>query len=102
MVALDGSGDRSLDCDRVLACTCCSAKGTQLHRLLHLQPRLLPGGPDRCLHGLGQVGLRDHVERSFMTDITTELLNQDRDLDTLGAVDYIVVEFPAGASNFTG
>jgi hypothetical protein len=37
-----------------------------------------------------------------MTDVTTELLNQDRDLDTLGPVDYIVVEFPAGASNFTG
>ena len=37
-----------------------------------------------------------------MTDITTELLNQDRDLDSLGPVDYIVVEFPAGASNFTG
>jgi hypothetical protein len=37
-----------------------------------------------------------------MTDITTELLNQDRDLDSLGPVDYVVVEFPAGASNFTG
>jgi|SRR5580765_3607956 hypothetical protein len=37
-----------------------------------------------------------------MTDITTEALAQDRDLDSLGPVDYIVVEFPAGASNFTG
>jgi Family of unknown function (DUF6325) len=37
-----------------------------------------------------------------MTDITTELLDQDRDLDSLGPVDYLVVEFPAGASNFTG
>jgi hypothetical protein len=37
-----------------------------------------------------------------MSDMTTELLNQDRDLDSLGPVDYIVVEFPAGASNFTG
>src|SRR3954467_11616230 len=27
---------------------------------------------------------------------------QDRSLDELGPVDYIVVEFPAGASNFTG
>ena len=26
----------------------------------------------------------------------------DRSLDELGPVDYIVVEFPAGASNFTG
>jgi uncharacterized protein DUF6325 len=32
-----------------------------------------------------------------MTDTVT-----DRSLDELGPVDYIVVEFPAGASNFTG
>src|SRR6187200_3043130 len=102
MVALDVSGDRGLDCDRVLAGTRCGSKGPQLHRLLPLQPRLLPGGADRCLHGFGQVGLRNRIERGFMTDITTELLNQDRDLDSLGPVDYIVVEFPAGASNFTG
>ena len=37
-----------------------------------------------------------------MTDITTEAATQERDLDSLGPVDYIVVEFPAGASNFTG
>ena len=37
-----------------------------------------------------------------MTDITTETVEQNTDLDTLGPVDYIVVEFPAGASNFTG
>ena len=37
-----------------------------------------------------------------MTDITTELVDQNTDLDTLGPVDYIVVEFPAGASSFTG
>jgi len=36
-----------------------------------------------------------------MTDMTTELV-QNTDLDSLGPVDYIVVEFPAGASNFTG
>ena len=36
-----------------------------------------------------------------MTDITTEV-EQNTDLDSLGPVDYIVVEFPAGASNFTG
>jgi hypothetical protein len=35
-----------------------------------------------------------------MTDITTE--PGQTDLDSLGPVDYIVVEFPAGASNFTG
>src|SRR4030095_15600032 len=81
---------------------CCRAKGPQLPRLLRLQPRLLPGGPDRCLHGLRQVELRNRIERDFMSDLTTELLNQDRDLDSLGPVDYIVVEFPAGASNFTG
>jgi uncharacterized protein DUF6325 len=37
-----------------------------------------------------------------MTDITTEVAEQNTDLDSLGPVDYIVVEFPAGASNFTG
>jgi hypothetical protein len=33
-----------------------------------------------------------------MTDTTME----ETSLDTLGPVDYVVVEFPAGASNFTG
>ena len=37
-----------------------------------------------------------------MTEITTQTVEQNTDLDTLGPVDYIVVEFPAGASNFTG
>ena len=37
-----------------------------------------------------------------MTDLTTESANQATDLDSLGPVDYVVVEFPAGASNFTG
>jgi hypothetical protein len=37
-----------------------------------------------------------------MTDITTEALQENTDLDSLGPVDYIVVEFPAGASDFTG
>jgi hypothetical protein len=37
-----------------------------------------------------------------MTDITTEAARKSTDLDSLGPVDYIVVEFPAGASNFTG
>ena len=37
-----------------------------------------------------------------MTDITTEATGQSTDLDSLGPVDYIVVEFPAGKSNFTG
>ena len=37
----------------------------------------------------------------FMTD-TTAVVEQNTDLDSLGPVDYIVVEFPAGASNFTG
>jgi Family of unknown function (DUF6325) len=37
-----------------------------------------------------------------MTDITTETVERNTDLDSLGPVDYIVVEFPAGASNFTG
>jgi uncharacterized protein DUF6325 len=37
-----------------------------------------------------------------MTGITTELGEQNVDLGSLGPVDYIVVEFPAGAGNFTG
>jgi hypothetical protein len=37
-----------------------------------------------------------------MTEIITEVPEQARDLDSLGPVDYIVVEFPAGASSFTG
>ena len=34
--------------------------------------------------------------------MTTETMTTDTALDQLGPVDYIVVEFPAGASNFTG
>src|SRR5688572_13847205 len=41
-------------------------------------------------------------QEGFMTDVTTEAVQQNTDLDTLGPVDYIIVEFPAGASNFTG
>jgi len=38
-----------------------------------------------------------------MTNITTEpVKEQTTDLDSLGPVDYVIVEFPAGASNFTG
>jgi hypothetical protein len=37
-----------------------------------------------------------------MTDVTSEAVQQNTDLDTLGPVDYLVVEFPAGKSNFTG
>ena len=37
-----------------------------------------------------------------MTDLTTESVDQGTDLDSLGPVDYVVVEFPEGASNFTG
>src|SRR3954470_19670668 len=32
----------------------------------------------------------------------SETATMDRSLDELGPVDYLVVEFPAGASNFTG
>ena len=37
-----------------------------------------------------------------MTEITIEAVEQNTDLDSLGPVDYLIVEFPAGASNFTG
>ena len=37
-----------------------------------------------------------------MTDVTTQAVRENTDLDSLGPIDYIVVEFPAGASNFTG
>ncbi len=36
------------------------------------------------------------------TDTTTEPEVEERHLDSLGPIDYLVVEFPAGASNFTG
>src|SRR3954462_15445273 len=32
----------------------------------------------------------------------SEMVMSERSLDELGPVDYLVVEFPAGASNFTG
>jgi hypothetical protein len=34
--------------------------------------------------------------------MTTELIDEHTYLDSLGPIDYIVVEFPAGASSFTG
>ena len=37
-----------------------------------------------------------------MTDTTIAPVEQNTDLDSLGPVDYLIVEFPAGASNFTG
>jgi hypothetical protein len=37
-----------------------------------------------------------------MTDMTTEVAERNTELDSLGPVDYIVVEFPAGESSFTG
>jgi hypothetical protein len=37
-----------------------------------------------------------------MTDVTTEAAEQNTELDSLGPVDYVVVEFPAGESSFTG
>ncbi len=37
-----------------------------------------------------------------MAPSETAQVTTDRPLDELGPVDYIVVEFPAGASNFTG
>lgn len=39
----------------------------------------------------------------MMTDTSVnERMSADTSLDQLGPVDYVVVEFPAGASNFTG
>ena len=37
-----------------------------------------------------------------MTDITAVPVEQNADLDSLGPVDYVIIEFPAGKSNFTG
>src|SRR6478752_7773315 len=42
------------------------------------------------------------TERELMSDITTEAVTAETNLDSLGPVDYLVVEFPAGASTFTG
>jgi uncharacterized protein DUF6325 len=37
-----------------------------------------------------------------MTEITAAPIERNTDLDSLGPVDYVIVEFPAGKSNFTG
>ena len=37
-----------------------------------------------------------------MTEVTATDADANTDLDSLGPVDYVVVEFPAGAANFTG
>ena len=82
----------------------CWSQGPQLPRLLHLQPGLLPGGPDRRLHELRQADSGNRVivlqsERDFMTDITTEAMKQHTDLDSLGPVEYfVVVERKGGVS----
>src|SRR5206468_12520313 len=44
---------RHLGSDRALAGSSRCAQGTQLPWVLRLQLDLLPGGPDRRLHGLG-------------------------------------------------
>jgi hypothetical protein len=60
------------------------------------------GGSTEAVRDEPQLRERPQSERSFMTDVTSEAIQQNTDLDTLGPVDYLVVEFPAGASNFTG
>ena len=47
------------------------------------------------------VGWRASSEKE-MEMAASETVMTDRSLDELGPVDYLVVEFPAGASNFTG
>ena len=37
-----------------------------------------------------------------MTEVTTREADARTDLDSLGPVDYVIVEFPAAASNFSG
>ena len=37
-----------------------------------------------------------------MTEMTIDGAKENTDLDSLGPVDYVIVEFPAGASSFTG
>ena len=37
-----------------------------------------------------------------MTEMTIDGAKENTDLDSLGPVDYVIVEFPAGVSNFTG
>src|SRR5688572_25135858 len=64
MVALDDSRGRDLGRDCILAGACCSTEGPQLHRLLPLQLDLLPGSPNRRLHGLRQDGKRNGVVRA--------------------------------------
>ena len=84
-----------------LACSCCGSKGPQLFRLFHLQLDLLPGGPDRRVRRFRQNDRRNRVLRRVHQP-TSQYRSTRRRPDSLGPVDYVVVEFPAGASNFTG
>src|SRR4029077_636258 len=67
MGAVADLGGARVDRDRVLAGARGRSEGTQLLRLLPLQPALLPRGSDRRLHGLGSgrdgAGVRRAVPR---------------------------------------
>jgi len=56
----------------------------------HVITRGAPARPDRANSG------KDEMTETSLQEPTV------RPLDELGPIDYIVVEFPAGASNFTG
>ena len=50
---------------QLLAVPSCRSQGTQIHRLLHLQPGLLPGRDHHGLHGAGP-----HTSDSGRTNLT--------------------------------
>src|SRR5690242_6149432 len=64
-----------------------------------------PGAVDGLRHEATKLAIQVSNPRSeggFMTDTAIESVEQETDLDSLGPVDYLVVEFPAGKSTFTG
>src|ERR1051325_1947687 len=81
------------------------------------RPRRLSSGPISSQWCDGTESVRAHIVRalvegklatytgrctraegSFMSDLATESVERETDLDVVGSVDYLVVEFPAAKS----
>src|SRR4029434_8763046 len=60
------------------------------------------GSGGRGMRGWHMVLLSHRLPSERLSRPTKGSVMTDRSLDELGPVDYLVVEFPAGASNFTG
>src|SRR4051812_7057918 len=97
--------------DRLLAGSSRCPEGAQLLRLLPVQSRVLPRLADHGIRRPRPSGQSPclNAHRAFLKPPTIDINPPEREpvmtetsLDELGPVDYLIVEFPAGASNFTG